>query len=126
MQEGQQRKTPNNMKIPLSSMSNDQQEKYRKLSESEIKSAISSLDGWALKDSKLHRSFKFNNFVEAFTFMTAVALNAEKIDHHPEWFNVYNTVKIDLMTHDVDGISDYDIKLANLIDNIYEKKKQSI
>jgi 4a-hydroxytetrahydrobiopterin dehydratase len=123
MQEGQQRKTPNNMKIPLSSMSNDQQEKYRKLSESEIKSAISSLDDWALKDSKLHRSFKFSNFVEAFTFMTAVALNAEKIDHHPEWFNVYNTVKIDLKTHDVNGISDFDIKLAKLIDNIYEKKR---
>lgn len=123
MQDYRQRKTPNNMKILLSSMSNDQQKKYHKLSESEIKSAISNLDDWALKDSKLHRSFKFSNFVEAFTFMTAVALNAEKIDHHPEWFNVYNTVKIDLMTHDVDGISDYDIKLANLINNIYEKKR---
>ena len=122
-QEGQQRKTPNNMKIPLSSMSNDQQKKYRKLSGSEIESAISTLEAWTVKDSKLHRSFKFGNFVEAFTFMTEVALHAEKMDHHPEWFNVYNTVKIDLMTHDVNGISDYDIKLANLINSIYEKKK---
>ncbi|MGH9979505.1 MAG: 4a-hydroxytetrahydrobiopterin dehydratase [Nitrososphaeraceae archaeon] len=123
MQEGRKRKTPNNMKIPLSNMSNDQQKKYRKLSESEIESAISSLDAWTFKDSKLNRSFKFGNFVEAFTFMTAVALNAEKMDHHPEWFNVYNTVRIDLMTHDVDGISDYDIKLAKLINSIYERKK---
>jgi 4a-hydroxytetrahydrobiopterin dehydratase len=104
-------------------MSNDQQKKYRKLTGSEIESAISSLGAWTLKDSKLHRSFKFGNFVEAFTFMTAVALHAEKMDHHPEWFNVYNTVKIDLMTHDVSGISDYDIKLANLINSIYEKNK---
>jgi 4a-hydroxytetrahydrobiopterin dehydratase len=111
------------MKIPLSSMSNDQQKKYRKLSGSEIESAISTLEAWTIKDSKLHRSFKFGNFVEAFTFMTEVALHAEKMDHHPEWFNVYNTVKIDLMTHDVNGISDYDIKLANLINSIYEKKK---
>ena len=111
------------MNIPLSSMSNDQKKKYRKLSGSEIESAISSLNAWAIKDSKLQRSFKFGNFVEAFTFMTEVALHAEKMDHHPEWFNVYNTVKIDLMTHDVDGLSDYDIKLANLINSIYEKKK---
>ena len=118
-----QRKTPNSMKISLTSMSNDQQKRYRKLSESEIESAISSLKDWAVKDSKLHRSFKFRNFVEAFTFMTEVALHAEKMDHHPEWFNVYNTVTIDLMTHDVNSISDHDIKLANQINNIFEKRK---
>lgn len=115
-------KTPNNLKTPLSSMSNDQQKRYRKLSGSEIESAISSLKAWVVKDYKLHRSFKFRNFVEAFTFMTEVALHAEKMDHHPEWFNVYNTVTIDLMTHDVNGISDHDIKLANLINRVYEKK----
>ena len=111
------------MKISLNSMSNDQQKKYRKLSGTEIESAISSLGAWAVKDSKLHRSFKFGNFVEAFTFMTEIALHAEKMDHHPEWFNVYNLVKIDLKTHDVDGISDHDIKLAHLMNGIYEKKK---
>ena len=111
------------MKIPLNDMSNDQQEKYHKLSGSEIDSAISSLENWAVKDSKLHRSLKFKNFVEAFTFMTEVALHAEKMDHHPEWFNVYNTVTIDLMTHDVNGISDHDIKLANLINTIYKERK---
>ena len=104
-------------------MSNDQQKRYRKLSGSEIESAISNMGAWAIKDSKLHRSFKFENFIEAFTFMTEIALHAEKMDHHPEWFNVYNTVKIDLMTHDVNGISDHDIKLANLINSIYDKKK---
>ena len=55
--------------------------------------------------------------------MTEIALHAEKMDHHPEWFNVYNLVKIDLKTHDVDGISDHDIKLAHLMNGIYEKKK---
>jgi 4a-hydroxytetrahydrobiopterin dehydratase len=55
--------------------------------------------------------------------MTEVALHAEKMDHHPEWFNVYDTVTIDLMTHDVNGISDQDIKLANLINSIYDEKK---
>jgi 4a-hydroxytetrahydrobiopterin dehydratase len=104
-------------------MSNDQQKRYRKLSGSEIESAISNLGAWAIKDSKLHRSFKFENFVKAFTFMTEIALQAEKMDHHPEWFNVYNTVKIDLMTHDVNGISDHDIKLADLINSIYDRKK---
>jgi 4a-hydroxytetrahydrobiopterin dehydratase len=111
------------MKLPLIGMSNDQQEKYHKLSGSEIDSAISSLEGWVLKESKLHRSMKFRNFVEAFTFMTEVALHAEKMDHHPEWFNVYNTVTIDLMTHAVNGISDHDIKLANLINSVYDRKK---
>jgi len=111
------------MKTPLRIMSNGQQKMYRKLSGSEIESAISSLETWAIKDSKLHRSFKFGNFVEAFSFMTEVALHAEKMDHHPEWFNVYNIVKIDLMTHDVNGVSDYDIKLANMINNIYQKRK---
>lgn len=56
--------------------------------------------------------------------MTEVALHAEKIDHHPEWFNVYDTVKIDLMSHDVSGISDRDFKLANLINSIYSRKNE--
>jgi len=118
-----QRKTPNNTKMPVIGMSNDQQKKYHKLSEDEVDTAISSLAGWTIKDSKLHRSLKFKNFVEAFSFMTEVALHAEKMDHHPEWFNVYNAVTIDLMTHDVSGISDHDIKLANLINAIYQKRK---
>jgi 4a-hydroxytetrahydrobiopterin dehydratase len=104
-------------------MSDNQQNKYRKLSESEIESAISSMKEWTVKESKLHRSFKFKNFIEAFTFMTEVAFHAEKMDHHPEWFNVYNTVTIDLKTHDVDSISEHDIKLARVINSVFEKKK---
>ena len=103
-------------------MSDDQQKKPRKLSESEIELAISDLKVWVVKDSKLHRSLEFKNFVEAFAFMTEIALRAEKMDHHPEWFNVYNKVTIDLMTHDVSGISDQDIKLAKMINGIFEKK----
>jgi 4a-hydroxytetrahydrobiopterin dehydratase len=104
-------------------MSNDQQKKPRKLSESEIELAISDLRVWVVKNSKLHRSFEFKNFVEAFAFMTEIALQAEKMDHHPEWFNVYNKVTIDLMTHDVSSISDQDIKLAKMINGIFEKKR---
>jgi 4a-hydroxytetrahydrobiopterin dehydratase len=104
-------------------MSNDQQKKPRKLSDSEMELAISDLRVWVVKNSKLHRSFEFKNFVEAFAFMTEIALQAEKMDHHPEWFNVYNKVTIDLMTHDVSGISDQDIKLAKMINSIFEKKR---
>ena len=104
-------------------MSGEQQQRYLKLSDNEIETEISKLEEWTIKDSKLHRSFKFDNFVEAFAFMTEVALHAEKLNHHPEWFNVYNSVRIDLMTHDVNGISNYDFKLANLINNIYSKKR---
>ena len=117
------RKIPNRMETRLSNMSNDQQGRSRKLSESEIESAISNLKVWVVRNSKLHRSFEFKNFVEAFAFMTEIALQAEKMDHHPEWFNVYNKVTIDLMTHDANGISDRDIKLANIIDSIFEKRK---
>jgi 4a-hydroxytetrahydrobiopterin dehydratase len=119
----QRKKTPNSMETKFRNMSNDQQGKPRKLSENEIESAISNLKVWVIKNSKLHGSFEFKNFVEAFAFMTEIALRAEKMDHHPEWFNVYNRVTIDLMTHDVNGISDRDIKLANIINSTFEKKR---
>jgi 4a-hydroxytetrahydrobiopterin dehydratase len=63
-------------------------------------------------DGKLHREYRFQSFVEAFGFMASVALVAERMEHHPEWFNVYHTVKIDLVTHDVGGISLNDVELA--------------
>ena len=91
--------------------------RYKKLSGSELDNIVKSMHGWELKDGKLQKSFKFSNFVEAFGFMTKIALEAEKINHHPEWSNVYNTVAIKLSTHDTDGITDYDIKLAKIIDN---------
>ena len=91
--------------------------RYKKLSGSELDEIIKNLRGWELKDGKLQKSFKFSNFVEAFGFMTKIALEAEKINHHPEWSNVYNNVSVKLSTHDTDGITDYDIKLAKIIDN---------
>jgi 4a-hydroxytetrahydrobiopterin dehydratase len=93
------------------------QPNYKKLSGNELDEMVKSLSGWELKDGKLQKSFKFSNFIEAFGFMTRIALEAEKINHHPEWSNVYNTVSVKLSTHDADGITDYDIKLANIIDH---------
>ena len=72
-------------------------------------------EAWKLKDSKLHISLKFPDFVAAFTFMTTAAFHAEKLNHHPEWSNVYNRVEINLTTHDAGGITELDFKLAELI-----------
>ena len=93
-------------------------QKYKKLSANELDESVRNLKGWKLNDEKLEKSFKFRNFVDAFGFMTRIALEAEKMDHHPDWSNVYNTVTIKLSTHDASGITDYDIKLAKIIDNI--------
>lgn len=83
-----------------------------KLSDSQLHEALGSLEGWALVEGKLHKAFKFTDFMEAFAFMTRCAILAEKMNHHPEWFNVYNTVRVDLTTHDAGGITEYDITLA--------------
>jgi 4a-hydroxytetrahydrobiopterin dehydratase len=87
-----------------------------KLSDQQVQEHLSTLSGWELKDGKLHKTYKFKNFVEAFGFMTRGALEAEKMHHHPEWFNVYNRVVVDLTTHDVSGISDLDVALAKKLD----------
>jgi 4a-hydroxytetrahydrobiopterin dehydratase len=89
-----------------------------KLSETQIAERLSKLDGWSMVDGKLHRDFTFSDFVEAFGFMTRVALCAEAMNHHPEWFNVWSKVRIDLTTHDCGGISDRDFALAERIDRI--------
>ena len=91
--------------------------KYKKLSRDELDEIVRNMKGWELKDEKLQKSFKFTNFVEAFGFMTRIALEAERMNHHPEWSNVYNNVTIKLSTHDAGGITDYDIKLAEIIDD---------
>ena len=85
----------------------------RKLDEAEIATRLSELPGWKLKEGKLHREFRFRDFAAAFGFMTSVALRAESMNHHPEWFNVYNRVTIDLQTHDVGGLSAADFELAS-------------
>lgn len=72
--------------------------------------------GWDVSDTKADKTFVFKNFIEAFGWMTSVAITAEKLDHHPEWFNVYKTVKVTLTTHDTGGLSDLDLKLAKRMD----------
>lgn len=95
-----------------------------KLTPSEIDAALAELNqgldaSWRLVgDQKLEKEFKFPNFVAAFGFMTRVALLAEKLDHHPEWFNVYGKVRIQLSTHEVGGISDLDFSLARSIESL--------
>jgi 4a-hydroxytetrahydrobiopterin dehydratase len=91
----------------------------RKLDDAEIQNMLTKTKGWNLVNGKLHREFTCKDFVTAFGNMTRVALVAEKMDHHPEWFNVWNKVAIDLNTHSVKGISDFDFVLAEKIDSIF-------
>lgn len=83
-----------------------------KLSEAEIHDRLRDLPGWSLHDGKLCREFHFATFVDAFGFMTRSAIVAEKSNHHPEWFNVYNQVKVQLTTHEADGVTERDFALA--------------
>ena len=82
------------------------------LTDEAIEEGLHELSGWSVKNGKLHKTFKFKNFTQAFGFMTQVAIVAEKQDHHPEWFNVYQTVLVDLVSHDSKGITPRDMKLA--------------
>jgi 4a-hydroxytetrahydrobiopterin dehydratase len=88
------------------------------LSEAEISSALADLSDWSLESGKLHREFHFPSFVEAFAFMAGVALVAEQMNHHPEWFNVYNRVVVDLTTHDAGGLSALDLTLAKRMNEL--------
>ena len=90
----------------------------KKLSADEIQEQLSELSGWTLEGGKLHKTYRFPSFVEAFGFMTRVALVAEKMDHHPEWFNVYNKVEVHLSTHDLGGVSTWDFELARRMDEL--------
>ena len=92
--------------------------KVRLLSDEEVASRLSELPDWEIQDAKLHRTFVFADFVEAFGFMTRLALLAEKADHHPEWSNVYNRVVVELSTHDCGGISEKDFGLARAADGL--------
>jgi 4a-hydroxytetrahydrobiopterin dehydratase len=84
----------------------------RKLDEHELHTWLAGQQTWRLEDGKIRATLSFADFNEAWGFMTRVALLAEQQDHHPEWFNVYNRVEIALVTHDADGITDRDLKLA--------------
>ncbi len=93
-----------------------------KLNEQEIQAKMANIDpAWLVKGKFIHRDFLFKDFIEAFSFMTAVALSAEKAGHHPNWKNAYNKVTIALNTHDADGITDKDFDLAKAIDKIVKK-----
>lgn len=89
-----------------------------KLDVDTIAESLKELDGWKLIDGKLHKEFEFDDFNQAFGFMCRAAMYIEKINHHPEWFNVYNKLVIDLMTHDAGGITQNDINLAKFLNTI--------
>jgi 4a-hydroxytetrahydrobiopterin dehydratase len=91
----------------------------QKLSHAEIEQYLQSAKGWSLVNDKLHKAFESKDFVTAFGKMTQVALVAESMNHHPEWFNVWNKVVIDLNTHSVEGISNLDFQLAGKINEIF-------
>ena len=88
------------------------------------KEAVAELRGWSEVEDRdaIRKTFHFGTFSEALAFMSRVALLAEKMDHHPEWFNVYNRVEIILSTHDVEGLSERDIKLAHAVDEIASRR----
>ena len=94
-----------------------------KLSKAEIAAALSKLPKWKLKAGRLHREYKFADFVAAFGFMAGAALVAQGMDHHPEWFNVWNTVRIDLATHDAGGVTALDVKLAHSMEELAGRQK---
>jgi len=89
-----------------------------RLSDAEITTALTSTAGWTRAGDKLQRTFQFPDFVAAFGFMASAALVAERMGHHPEWFNVYGTVRVELTTHDAGGISALDVELARAMSTL--------
>ena len=84
-----------------------------KVNDEELSAALAELPGWEEKDGKLHKTYKFDSFAQAMGWMISVAIHADKMDHHPEWANVYNKVQVNLVTHDLDNaISNLDLDLA--------------
>ena len=89
-----------------------------RLSESDIDEELKKLSGWNVKEDKLHKEFQFDNFNQAFGFMTRAAMEIEKMNHHPEWFNVYNRITVDLTTHEAGGITNNDVNLAKILNSL--------
>ena len=89
-----------------------------RLSSEQISEELKNLPGWSIKDEKLHKDFEFESFNQAFGFMTRAAMEIEKMNHHPEWFNVYNKLTVDLTTHDAGGITENDINLAKILNSL--------
>jgi 4a-hydroxytetrahydrobiopterin dehydratase len=95
----------------------------KKLEPGEIDERMQGLTGWHLVGGKLHREFAFKDFAEAFRFMTGAAFEAERLQHHPEWTNVYNRVTVDLITHDAQGITALDFDLAQRMQQLAESSR---
>ena len=93
----------------------------KKLTDAEISAALAALPGWSVQNAKLHREYQFADFPHAFGFMATAAPQIEKMNHHPEWFNVYSRVVVDLTTHDAGGITQRDVDLAKLLESIAKK-----
>jgi 4a-hydroxytetrahydrobiopterin dehydratase len=91
----------------------------KRLSDEAIDEALEALEGWARDGDRLRRQFRFPDFVAAFSWMTAVALFAEKLDHHPDWTNVYNRVDVSLWTHDAGGVTGLDVRMARHMNELY-------
>jgi len=89
-----------------------------KLADADVTQRLAALPAWTVKDGKLHRELTFPDFTQAFAFMTDVAREADALDHHPEWVNVYNRVVIDLATHDASGITTLDFELARRAEDL--------
>jgi len=89
-----------------------------RLSQTDIDEELKSLQGWSIKNEKLHKEFQFESFNQAFGFMTRAAMEIEKMNHHPEWFNVYNKITIELTTHDAGGITKNDVNLAKILNSL--------
>ena len=87
-----------------------------KLSDDEIQESLKELNGWTLQNGKLHKEIEFSDFDAAWNFMTIAVGEIQKMNHHPEWFNVYKTVEVTLKTHDVNSLSDLDKKLSEKMD----------
>lgn len=86
--------------------------------EAEIKERLSEIEGWKYDDNAIHTAFEFSNFKEAFTIMTRIAFEAEQLQHHPDWSNVYNQLHISLSTHDAGGVTEKDFILAKAINEL--------
>lgn len=90
-----------------------------KLTQEQIQTALDELPGWEVKEGKLHKTFKFETFAQAIGWMVSVAIQADKMDHHPDWTNAYNRVMVDLSTHDMDdAISSFDVNLARQMEKL--------
>ncbi len=90
----------------------------RKLTSEEIQVTLEELPGWEVLDGKLHKLYKFDSFAKAIGWMVSVSIYADKLDHHPDWSNVYNRVDVHLVTHDVGALTTWDVSLAKKMEEL--------